>query len=74
MGGKDVLYVRQEDTSDRHDPARIQKLLTETASMKFMDSANNHGLVSQGLSNIKKVPWTSLFLHVLHLSQMLQRK
>jgi hypothetical protein len=56
MGGKDVLYVRQEDTSDRHDPASIQKLLTETASMKFMDSVNNHGLVSQGLSNIKKVP------------------
>ncbi|XP_045823386.1 MACPF domain-containing protein At4g24290-like isoform X3 [Trifolium pratense] len=54
MGGKDVLYVRQEDTSDLLDPAGIQKLLTETASIKFMDSANNHGLASQGLSNIKK--------------------
>jgi hypothetical protein len=55
MGGKDVLYVRQ-DTSDLHDPASVQKLLTETASMKFMDSANNHCLASQGLDNIKKVP------------------
>ncbi|KAK2438884.1 MACPF domain-containing protein [Trifolium repens] len=54
MGGKDVLYVRQEGTSDLHDPASIQKLLTETASMKFMDTANNHGLASQGLSNVKK--------------------
>ncbi|CAJ2676763.1 unnamed protein product [Trifolium pratense] len=53
MGGKDVLYVRQ-DKSDLHDPASIQKLLTETASMKFMDSANNHCLASQGLDNIKK--------------------
>jgi hypothetical protein len=61
MGGKDVLYVRQEVTSDPHDPASIQKLLTETASLKFMDSANNHCVSSQDLSNIKEVPWTSLF-------------
>jgi len=56
MGGKDVLYVRQDDTSNHHDPDRIQKLLTETANMKFMDSANNHCLASQNLSNKKKVP------------------
>jgi hypothetical protein len=61
MGGKDVLYVRQEGTSDLHDPASIQKLLTETASMKFMDTANNHGLASQGLSNVKKVPRGRLY-------------
>ncbi|XP_039684782.1 MACPF domain-containing protein At4g24290 [Medicago truncatula] len=54
MGGKDVLYVRQEDTSDPHDPASIQKLLTETASLKFMDSANSHHVASQDLSNIKE--------------------
>lgn len=56
-----MLYVRQEDTSDPHDPASIQKLLTETASLKFMDSANSHHVASQDLSNIKEVPWTSLF-------------
>ncbi|MCH84284.1 MACPF domain-containing protein, partial [Trifolium medium] len=50
MGGKDVLYVRQ-DTSDLHDPASIKKLLTETASMKFRDSANTHVSASQDLRN-----------------------
>lgn len=56
MGGKDVLYVRQhEDTSDINDPASIQKLLKETASMKFKDSADNHLSASEDLSNKKKV-------------------
>jgi len=60
MGGKDVLYIREENTSDLHDPDSIQKLLTETASTKFVDSADNHCLASQDLINIKKVQWTSL--------------
>jgi hypothetical protein len=70
MGGKDVLYVRQ-DTSDLHDPASIQKLLTETASMKFMDSANNHCLASQGLDNIKKVPVDIFILAICFVKKIL---
>ena len=55
MGGKDVFYVRQEDTSDISDPTSIQNLLKETASMKFMDSADNHRSASEDLSNKKEV-------------------
>jgi hypothetical protein len=55
MGGKDVLYVRQEHTSDINDPASILKLLKETASMKFKDSADNHGSTSEDFSNKKEV-------------------
>ncbi|WJX53786.1 hypothetical protein P8452_39744 [Trifolium repens] len=54
MGGKDVLYVRQEHTSDINDPASILKLLKETASMKFKDSADNHGSTSEDFSNKKE--------------------
>ncbi|KAJ1405007.1 Membrane attack complex component/perforin [Sesbania bispinosa] len=53
MGGKDVLYIRQEDTSYLH-PTSIQKLLKDTASMKFMDSADNHCMASEDLSNKKE--------------------
>jgi hypothetical protein len=57
MGGKDVLYVREEHTSesDINDPASILKLLKETASMKFKDSADNHGSASEDFSNKKEV-------------------
>jgi hypothetical protein len=57
MGGKDVLYVREEHTSesDINDPASILKLLKETASMKFKDSADNHGSTSEDFSNKKEV-------------------
>ncbi|XP_020228503.1 MACPF domain-containing protein At4g24290 [Cajanus cajan] len=54
MGGKDVLYVRQEKPSDL-DPTSIQKLLKDTASMKFEDSAENHCLASEDLSNQKNL-------------------
>ncbi|XP_061346870.1 MACPF domain-containing protein At4g24290-like isoform X2 [Gastrolobium bilobum] len=53
MGAKDVLYVRQEDTSYLH-PTSIQKLLKDTANMKFMDSAENHCLASEDLCNQKE--------------------
>lgn len=59
MGGKDVLYVRQENTS-YHDPASIQKLLNEAASMKFMDSTDYHYSATEDLSNGKEVSSTSL--------------
>lgn len=48
MGGKDVLHVRQEDTSYL-GPTTIYKLLKDTADMKFMDSADNHCLASEDL-------------------------
>ncbi|TKY60484.1 MACPF domain-containing protein [Spatholobus suberectus] len=53
MGGKDVLYVRQKDTSCL-DPTSIQKLLKDTASMKFKDSAENHCLATEELCNEKE--------------------
>ncbi|KAK7399326.1 hypothetical protein VNO78_10508 [Psophocarpus tetragonolobus] len=53
MGGKDVLYLRQGDTSYL-GPASIQKLLKDTASMKFRDSADNRCLASEDLCNKKK--------------------
>ncbi|XP_027340118.1 MACPF domain-containing protein At4g24290-like [Abrus precatorius] len=53
MGGKDVLYVRQEDTSYLL-PTSIQKLLKDTANMTFMDSAEKHCLASEDLSNEKE--------------------
>ncbi|KAL2342865.1 hypothetical protein Fmac_004150 [Flemingia macrophylla] len=58
MGGKDVLYVRQEDTSylgirQEHTsclgPTKIQKLLKDTANMMFKDSADNHRVASEDL-------------------------
>ncbi|KAI5383979.1 MACPF domain-containing protein At4g24290 isoform X1 [Lathyrus oleraceus] len=54
MGGKDVIYVRQDVSSDLNDPASIQKLLKETADMKFMDSAENRRPASEDLSNEKE--------------------
>lgn len=54
MGGKDVLYLRQEDTSYL-GPTSIQKLLKDTANMKFKDSADNHCLASEDLCNQKEV-------------------
>ncbi|XP_020228673.1 MACPF domain-containing protein At4g24290 [Cajanus cajan] len=53
MGGKDVLYVRQEDTSYL-GPTTIQKLLEDTANMKFQDSADNHYPASKDLWKEKK--------------------
>lgn len=55
MGGKDVIYVRQDVSSDLNDPASIQKLLKETADMKFMDSAENRRPALEDLSNEKEV-------------------
>ncbi|KHN17422.1 MACPF domain-containing protein isoform B [Glycine soja] len=53
MGGKDVLYLRQGDTSYL-GPTSIQKLLKDTANMKFKDSADNHCLASEDLCNQKE--------------------
>ncbi|KAG5041341.1 hypothetical protein JHK85_013817 [Glycine max] len=55
MGGKDVLYLRQGDTSYL-GPTSIQKLLKDTANMKFKDSADNHCLASEDLCNQKELP------------------
>jgi len=46
MGGKDVLYLRQGDTSYL-GPNSIQKVLKDTANTKFKDSADNHDQASQ---------------------------
>ncbi|KAG5041340.1 hypothetical protein JHK85_013816 [Glycine max] len=54
MGGKDVLYLRQEDTSYL-GPTSIQKLLKDTASRKFKDSAENHSIASEDLFNEKNL-------------------
>lgn len=54
MGGKDVLHVRQEDTSDLV-PTTIRKLLEDTADMKFKDSVDNHCLASEDLWKEKEV-------------------
>ncbi|KAK7291491.1 hypothetical protein RIF29_06673 [Crotalaria pallida] len=59
MGGKDVLYVRQEDSSYLH-PTSIQKLLEDTASKKFLDSAENHCLASEDSCNNKE---NLVFIH-----------
>ncbi|KAL1364628.1 hypothetical protein HN51_012777 [Arachis hypogaea] len=53
MGGKDVIYVRQDDPSYLH-PTSIQKILNDTANNKFMDSAENNCLASQELCNTKE--------------------
>lgn len=62
-----MLYVRQEDTPYLH-PMRIQELLKDTATMKFMDSADNPCSASKDLSNTKEVSvhiFIMSFLHVL---------
>ncbi|KAK7358758.1 hypothetical protein VNO77_00696 [Canavalia gladiata] len=53
MGGKDVLYVRQEDTSYL-PPTSIQKLLKDTANLKFKDPSENHCLPPEDLCNEKE--------------------
>lgn len=63
MGGKDVLYLRQEDTSYL-GPTSIQKLLKDTASRKFKDSAENHSIASEDLFN-EKVMSLHIFLDLL---------
>ncbi|KAJ1405006.1 Membrane attack complex component/perforin [Sesbania bispinosa] len=55
MGGKDVLYVRQDhDPSLSHEPTRLLNFLKDKASKRFMDSAENHCLTSQVLCNNKE--------------------
>lgn len=63
MGGKDVLYLRQGDTSYL-GPTSIQKLLKDTASRKFKDSAENHSIASEDLFN-EKVMSLHIFLDLL---------
>ncbi|XP_027920579.1 MACPF domain-containing protein At4g24290-like isoform X2 [Vigna unguiculata] len=53
MGGKDVLYLRQGDTSYL-GPTSIQKLLKDTADTKFKDSADNHCQASEDFSKEKE--------------------
>ncbi|XP_047159268.1 MACPF domain-containing protein At4g24290-like [Vigna umbellata] len=53
MGGKDVLYLRQEDTSYL-GPTSIQKFLKDTADRKFKDSADNHCQASEDFSKEKE--------------------
>ncbi|KAL2342867.1 hypothetical protein Fmac_004152 [Flemingia macrophylla] len=54
MGGRDMLYVRQENTSHL-DPDNVWKLLKDAASMKFTDSAENHSLTSEDLCKEKNL-------------------
>nr|KYP58319.1 Retrovirus-related Pol polyprotein from transposon opus [Cajanus cajan] len=63
MGGKDVLYIRQEDTSHL-GPRTVQKLLEDTANMKFTDSAGNHSLASEDLCK-EKVVSLNIFIDLL---------
>ncbi|KAL2342868.1 hypothetical protein Fmac_004153 [Flemingia macrophylla] len=63
MGGKHVLCLRQEDTS-HHDPNNVQKLLEDTASMKFRDAAGNHSLASEDLWK-EMVVLLHIFIHLL---------
>lgn len=53
MGGKDVLYLRQE--TSYLGPTSIQKLLKDTADTKFKDSADNHCQASEDFSKEKEV-------------------
>ncbi|CAJ1937705.1 unnamed protein product [Sphenostylis stenocarpa] len=53
IGGKDVLYLRQGDTSYL-GPNGIQKLLKDTANMKFKDSADIHRGASEDLCQEKE--------------------
>jgi len=54
MGGKDVLYLRQGDTSYL-GPTGIQKLLKDTANTKFKDSADDHGQAAEDFCREKEV-------------------
>ena len=54
MGGKDVLYVRQEYPSQLQ-PTELQKLLKDTANMRFMSSVDNPSLPPESLFNNEQV-------------------
>ena len=59
MGGKDVLYIRQENPYD-FQPTSLLKFLKDKASMRFTDSAENHCLPSEVLCDDKEVSFPSL--------------
>lgn len=62
MGGKDVLYVRQQH-HPMVQPISLLQVLNDKGSMRFTDSAENHCLASdhEVLCNDKEVSISNLY-------------
>lgn len=48
MGGKDVIYVKQQHSSNLQ-PADVQKRLKEMADKRFVDTDGQYGFSSEQL-------------------------
>lgn len=54
MGGKDVIYVKQQHLSTLQ-PADVQKRLKEMADKRFSDANGQNGMVSERVYQNEKV-------------------
>lgn len=65
MGGKDVIYLKQQHSSALQ-PADVQKRLKEMADRRFMDANGQYSVASDQVFPNDKVCETMLFLFIIH--------
>lgn len=61
MGGKDVIYLKQQHSSNLQ-PADVQKKLKEMADRRFLDANGQYSITSDQVFPNNKVGETMLFL------------
>lgn len=54
MGGKDVIYVKQQHSSILQ-PADLQKILKEMADKRFLDTSGQYSMASEQVYQNNKV-------------------
>lgn len=54
MGGKDVIYAKQQHSSNLQ-PADVQKMLKEMADRRFLDSSGQNSMASEQIYANDKV-------------------
>jgi hypothetical protein len=54
MGGKDVIYMKQQHSSTLQ-PADLQKRLKEMADRRFLDTNGQYGIASEQVDQNNKV-------------------
>ena len=62
MGGKDVIYIRQQHSSNLQ-PVEVQKRLKEMADRRFLDASGQYGVNSDEVHGNDKV-----IFHIFSLS------
>jgi hypothetical protein len=54
MGGRDVIYVKQQHSSTLQ-PADVQKRLKDMADKRFLDASGQNGMASEKVYQNEKV-------------------